>query len=212
MPSISVDKEIRQANGLLKQVTINQAISVCNSVLKVYPSNSRALNGITAIKKTLADVTEKRNPAKFDVDRISELYRRSKYRECLTFSDRLIQSFPLSEWLHNISASCNLKLGDVVSYYALYKDLMRFWQEPYGDRMYHLNYDRLTMDQDLETRQLIHYLGLEWEKACLSPQDNKRSVQTASNVQVRDKVYQGSSQKWLKYKPFLNGAFDNLVN
>ena len=33
-------------------------------------------------------------------------------------------------------------------------------------------------------------LGLNWEKSCLSPQKNKRSVRTASQQQVRQKVYQ----------------------
>ena len=103
-------------------------------------------------------------------------------------------------------------LKDVVSYYALYKDLMQLWQDPCGDRICHLNYDRLTVNQEKETRSLIDYLSLVWDDSCLAPQENKRLVKTASSLQVRDKVYQGSSQKWLKYKPFLNGAFDSVEN
>jgi hypothetical protein len=53
-------------------------------------------------------------------------------------------------------------------------------------------------------------LGLKWEDACLAPQNNKRSVRTASQQQVRQKVYKGSSQAWRKYEPFLGGAFDEL--
>ena len=44
----------------------------------------------------------------------------------------------------------------------------------------------------------------------MSPQDNNRSVATASNIQVRKKVYQGSSEQWKKYQPFLNWALDGL--
>ena len=101
-------------------------------------------------------------------------------------------------------------LKDVVEYYNLYKDLMRFWQSQYGERIYHLNYESLTTDQENETRKLIKYLGLNWQQTCLSPQKNKRSVRTASQQQVRQKVYQGSSDEWRKYEPFLNGAFDSL--
>ena len=68
----------------------------------------------------------------------------------------------------------------------------------------------LTENQEEATRKLIAHLGLEWDEACLSPQDNGRAVATASNVQVRQKVYQGSSEAWRKYEPFLNGAFDGL--
>jgi len=102
-------------------------------------------------------------------------------------------------------------LDDTVAYFGLYKDLMQFWLGHYGDRIYNLNYENLTINQDAETRKLIHYLGLEWEDGCLSPQQNKRSVQTASQQQVRQKVYQGSSQQWRKFEPYLNGVFDQLT-
>ena len=102
-------------------------------------------------------------------------------------------------------------LKDVVAYYELYHDLMQFWQASYNDRIYHLSYEDLTTDQDVETRNLIRHLNLEWEDACLSPEENKRLVRTSSTQQVRKKVYQGSSQQWRKYEPFLNGAFDGLT-
>ena len=101
-------------------------------------------------------------------------------------------------------------LRDVVSYYSLYSDLMDFWQSEYSDRIYNLNYEKLTTNQESETRKLIDLLGLDWEEACLSPHKNKRSVRTASQQQVRQKVYQGSSEAWRKYEPYINDAFDSL--
>ena len=102
-------------------------------------------------------------------------------------------------------------LDDTVKYFGLYTDLMQFWLGHYGDRIYNLNYDNLTINQDDETRKLIEYLELEWENDCLSPQHNKRSVRTVSQQQVRQKVYQGSSQHWRKFEPYLNGALDQLT-
>jgi hypothetical protein len=87
---------------------------------------------------------------------------------------------------------------------------MQFWKQKYGQRIYNINYDNLTINQEEETRKLIHYTGLNWDDACLYPQDNKRAVRTASQQQVRQKVYQGSSQKWRKFEPLLNGVFDRL--
>ena len=87
---------------------------------------------------------------------------------------------------------------------------MQLWQSQYSDKIYNLNYETLTIDQENETRRLISYLDLTWEAACLSPQENTRSVKTASQQQVRQKVYKGSSEAWRKYEPFLNGAFDIL--
>ena len=99
-------------------------------------------------------------------------------------------------------------LDDVISYHKLYENLMEFWANTLSHRIYDLNYEQLTVNQESETRQLIDYLGLDWDENCLSPQNNTRSVATASNLQVRKKVYQGSSEQWRKYQPFLNGAFD----
>ena len=101
-------------------------------------------------------------------------------------------------------------LNDIADYYLLYEDLMEFWGEAFGERIYHLDYEALTKNQNNEIQLLIKYLGLEWEKGCLKPQENKRSIQTASNYQVRKKIYQGSSQKWKKFRPFINNVFDHL--
>jgi tetratricopeptide (TPR) repeat protein len=101
-------------------------------------------------------------------------------------------------------------LSDTIKYYGLYKNLMHFWSQSYSDRIYNLDYDKLTEVQEPEIRRLIEYLELNWEDACLVPQNNKRSVKTASQQQVRQKIYKGSSQAWRKYEPFLDGLFDGL--
>ena len=102
-------------------------------------------------------------------------------------------------------------LDDIVTYFGLYQDLMQFWQGHYGDRIYNINYDNLTINQVSETRKLIQYLGLTWQNACLTPESNKRSIRTASNQQIRKKVYQGSSEEWRKFEPYIDGAFDPLT-
>ena len=102
-------------------------------------------------------------------------------------------------------------LDDIVNYYGLHENLIDFWASKLGERIYNLDYERLTVDQESETRRLIDYIGLTWDEKCLSPQDNERGVATASNLQVREKVYQGSSQNWKRYQPFLEGAFDSLL-
>ena len=111
---------------------------------------------------------------------------------------------------HNLGYCYDLK--DVVEYYNLYKDLMRLWQSEYSGRIYNINYESLTTDQENQTRELIKYLELNWEEVCLSPEKNKRSVRTNSQQQVRHKVYKGSSNAWYKYEPYLNGAFDSLIS
>ena len=103
-------------------------------------------------------------------------------------------------------------LEDIVHYYGLYNALTDFWVNSLNNRVYDLDYELLVKKQESETRQLIDHLGMDWDEKCLSPQNNTRRVATASNLQVREKVYDGSSQQWKKYEPFLNGAFDSLLS
>ena len=87
---------------------------------------------------------------------------------------------------------------------------MKYWHQVLPNRIYDLNYEALTERQEEETRKLLGHLGLAWDDACLSPHDNARGVTTASAVQVRQKVYQGSSERWKRYRPYLNGVLDQL--
>ena len=102
-------------------------------------------------------------------------------------------------------------LEDVVKYYRLYEGMMEFWQTRYNNKIYNLDYDELTKNHTIEIKQLIKYLELEWEEKCLLPEKNNRRVRTASSQQVRVKIYQGSSENWLKFDHFLNGAFDTIL-
>ena len=101
-------------------------------------------------------------------------------------------------------------LNDVVEYHTLYENLMEFWKIQLTDRIYNFDYELLTTNQESETKNLIQYLGLDWQEECLSPQSNNRRVATASNKQIREKIYQGSSQQWKVFQPFLNGVLDHL--
>lgn len=101
-------------------------------------------------------------------------------------------------------------LDDILHYHELYQDLMKYWHQALPNKIYDLDYEVLTEDQEEETRKLIGYLSLGWDDACMSPQANKRGVATASLAQVRRKVYQGSSERWKRYRPYLNGVFDQF--
>ena len=103
-------------------------------------------------------------------------------------------------------------IDDVIIYHKLYENLMEFWTNTLTNRIYKLDYELLTVNQESETRQLIDYLDLDWDEKYLSPQNNRRSVATASNLQIRKKVYRGSSEQWKNYQPFLNGALDGLLS
>ena len=114
------------------------------------------------------------------------------------------------QWFKSKDLSYSYSIDDIIKYYELYEDLMNFWKKLFIDRIYEVDYESLTNNHENEIKKLIKYLDLDWEDGCLSPEKNKRAVTTASNKQIRNKIFKGSSQKWKNYKPFLNGALDNL--
>jgi len=101
-------------------------------------------------------------------------------------------------------------LVDLAEYYKLYIDLMSFWRERFPDSIYDLCYEGLTESQEEETRKLLAFCDLDWEKQCLDFHRNTRVVQTPSAAQVRKKMYQGSSEAWKKYAVHLQPLIDGL--
>jgi hypothetical protein len=51
---------------------------------------------------------------------------------------------------------------------------------------------------------------LQWDKNCLNFHTNERAVRTVSALQVRKKMYQGSSEAWKKYEIFLKPLIKGL--
>ena len=102
------------------------------------------------------------------------------------------------------------QLCNIHRYFQIYVDYMKFWDCHFGDHIYTLQYETLVQNFKNEVKKLIHFCGLPWEKGCLEPHNNARAVKTASKLQVRQKVYVGSSQRWESYKPFIGDAFNGL--
>ncbi|OUU55059.1 MAG: hypothetical protein CBC12_00825 [Candidatus Puniceispirillum sp. TMED52] len=101
-------------------------------------------------------------------------------------------------------------LQDVVLYYRLHLDLMSFWRKLFPKQIYLVDYELLTAHPEKHIKKLISYLELDWQDACLTPETNNRVVRTASQRQVKRKIYTGSSRSWKAYARFLNGIFDDL--
>jgi tetratricopeptide (TPR) repeat protein len=114
---------------------------------------------------------------------------------------------------HNFGGEGNgygYEMDELAEYYLQYHDLMEFWQTRFPGMIYHLNYEELTENQEIETRRLLDYCGLDWEQGCLDFHTTSRDVKTASQVQVRKKMYQGSSSAWHNYEQQLEPLISKL--
>ena len=118
-----------------------------------------------------------------------------------------------SIYKHNLPQKGNgfaNNLEDLAEFYKLYSKLMNFWHELFPNKIYDLVYEDLTTNQEEETKKLVEYCELEWDENCLNFHNSKREVQTASVLQVRKKMYQGSSEAWKEYESYLKPLLNAL--
>ena len=100
--------------------------------------------------------------------------------------------------------------NDLAGFYSSYRELMDFWHELFPQRIYNLCYEDLTENQEIETKKLLQYLELEWDEECLNFFENDRAVKTPSTLQVRKKMYKGSSDAWKKHWAYIQPLIDGL--
>lgn len=96
-------------------------------------------------------------------------------------------------------------LDDLSNYYDLYSMIMDHWNKilPEGF-IYELRYENLLENQEKATKDLVAYLGLNWDSACLEFYKNSRVVETASRLQVRQPIHKNSIGTWDKYAKFID--------
>jgi len=90
---------------------------------------------------------------------------------------------------------------------ACHLQIMDHWRHVLPTPIFEVDYERLIESQEGESRRLIAWLGLDWDPSCLEFHRTKRSVQTASVLQVRQPIYSRSAGRWRQYEPYLERLF-----
>jgi len=109
-----------------------------------------------------------------------------------------------------IGLKCSFELTELGQYYLDYQRLMSHWQNLFPGEILNLQYEELVMDQEAVSKQLIDYLGLEWDAKCLDFHNNERVVMTVSNMQVRQPMYKNSMNRWKRYEKHLQPLIEVL--
>ena len=112
----------------------------------------------------------------------------------------------LSCYFQNFSTAqtFTMNLADLADYYRTHKRLMDHWSRALpAEAILEVPYEGLVADQETWTRKILDFLGLEWDKRCLSFHETKRSVTAASVWQVRQKIYRHSVERWRNYEEFI---------
>jgi Flp pilus assembly protein TadD len=97
-----------------------------------------------------------------------------------------------------------LDLSDLAHYFREHERLMQHWRHvlPSGFIL-DVPYEALVADQELWSRKMLEFAGVDWDDRCLEFHSDKRPVTTASAWQVRQKIYSKSVARWRNYEKYI---------
>jgi len=99
---------------------------------------------------------------------------------------------------------------EMARHHARYLRLMGTWQERFPNKLFNVPYEDFAGNIEPNARQLINYLGLDWEEDCLNFHRQSTAVSTASAVQVREPAHTRSIGRWKRYESQLQPMLDTL--
>ena len=105
--------------------------------------------------------------------------------------------------LRTVSWAHNLK--HIFEFFDIYYRVVQKFKKMYPNFIYELEYEKLVNDPEIESKKLMKYCGLSWDKKCLEFYKRKDLIsQTASNIQIRKAIYKDSIKKYAPYKKLLS--------
>jgi len=95
-------------------------------------------------------------------------------------------------------------LEDIAHYFTQYSRLMAHWRStlPEGTIL-EVPYEKLVADPEAGIREIVQFVGLPWDPRCLKFDETERTVVTASNWQVRQRISTSAAGRWRNYEKYL---------
>ena len=88
-------------------------------------------------------------------------------------------------------------------FHRLQDRIMAHWKQVLDVPILDVQYEDVVADQEGQSRRMIEFIGLPWDDRCLQFHETRRSVATASVVQVRTPIYKSSLARWRNYEKHL---------
>lgn len=118
----------------------------------------------------------------------------------------------LSAYFQNFATgheySCDLRSLGVI--HRHYEQIMTHWHTTLHIPMLEVRYEALVENQELISRQILDFCGLEWDDRCLHFHQTSRMVRTASYAQVRQPLYKSSVRRYKNYEKHLDPLKEGL--
>ena len=136
----------------------------------------------------------------FYIELIIKLFPYSKIVICKRNIFQIIisiyQNFlPKIKWSHSID--------NILEYIDNYFKIIDNFEKKYPNKMHIIELEKLIKDPINSSKDLFNFCNLEWDKKCLEfyKRDDLMS-KTASNIQVRTKIFSADQKKNIAYKEF----------
>ena len=88
-------------------------------------------------------------------------------------------------------------------YYRQYERLMAHWRDVLNLALLDVSYEAHVEDPEGTCREILAFLDLDWDPACLRFYESKRYVKTSSRGQVNKPIYRRSAGRWRNYEKHL---------
>jgi|tagenome__1003787_1003787.scaffolds.fasta_scaffold20988580_4 tetratricopeptide (TPR) repeat protein len=89
-------------------------------------------------------------------------------------------------------------------YYRDYVRLMRHFDAVAPSVIHRVIHEQLIADPETQIRQLLNYVGLPFNEACLRFYETERPIRTASSEQVRRPISAEGTEQWRRFEQWLD--------
>jgi len=105
---------------------------------------------------------------------------------------------------------CAGALDSIARHYLLTLDLVEHYRAQIAPRYLAVRYEDVIDDQEARVRQILAFIGAEFDPRCLAFHENRRYARTASYAQVSEKLYTRSRYRWRGYREQLEPVIPML--
>ena len=119
----------------------------------------------------------------FYLELINDVYPNAKIINC----KRDVLSSIMSIFQNNITELAWVHdLENIFKYFNNYFDIIDNYRKVYPNTIYDLDFEKLVNNPEEESKKLMNFCNLDWDKKCLEFYKRKDLIsKTASNIQIR---------------------------
>ena len=120
----------------------------------------------------------------------------------------MLKSSFLISWT---SPKFNDCFSNIFEYFNNYFEIIENYKDVNPNVIYELEFEKLINNPVEESKKLMKFCELPWDKKCLEFYKRKDLIsKTTSNIQIRKAINKNSSKKYLRYSQFLSKYGDKF--